>query len=157
VDFWMGTLSKSLASNGGYIAGKKALIDYLKYTTPGFVYSAGITPANAAAALASLELLNQSNQSVLRLQDNANYFRQLALKHKLNIGPSADTPIVPIILGDSEKTIRTADQLFRAGINVHPMFYPSVPQGEARMRFFISSEHTRDDMTYTLNTLASVL
>ena len=157
VDFWMGTLSKSLASNGGYIAGKQALIDYLKYTTPGFVYSAGITPANAAAALASLELLDQSNQSVLRLQENANYFRKQALGHKLDIGPSADTPIVPVIIGDSEKTIQVADQLFRAGINVHPMFYPSVPQGEARLRFFISSEHTREDMTYTLDTLASAL
>lgn len=157
VDFWMGTLSKALASNGGYIAGKKALIDYLKYTTPGFVYSAGITPANAAAALASLDLLNQNNERVLRLQTNANYFRQLALRHKLDIGPSADTPIVPVILGDSEKTIRTADNLFRAGINVHPMFYPSVPQGEARLRFFISSEHTREDMTYTLDTLASAI
>lgn len=157
VDFWMGTLSKALASNGGYIAGKKALIDYLKYTTPGFVYSAGITPANAAAALASLELLSRSNALVLRLQNNADYFRQLALGHKLNIGPSTDTPIVPIILGDSEKTIRIADQLFQAGINVHPMFYPSVPHGEARLRFFISSEHTREDMDYTLNTLASAL
>jgi len=157
VDFWMGTLSKALASNGGYIAGKKALIDYLKYTTPGFVYSAGITPANAAAALASLELLAQSNQPVLHLQNNADYFRQLALDHKLNIGPSLDTPIVPIILGDSEKTIRVADQLFQAGINVHPMFYPSVPQGEARLRFFISSEHQKEDMVYTLKTLASAL
>lgn len=157
VDFWMGTLSKALASNGGYIAGKKALIDYLKYTTPGFVYSAGITPANAAAALASLELLGQSNQPVLRLQNNAAYFRQLALDRKLNIGPSLDTPIVPIILGDSEKTIRVADQLFKAGINVHPMFYPSVPQGEARLRFFISSEHRKEDMVYTLDTLASAL
>ena len=157
VDFWMGTLSKALASNGGYIAGKQALIDYLKYTTPGFVYSAGITPANAAAALASLELLDQSNQSVLRLQENANYFRKQALGQKLDIGPSADTPIVPVIIGDSEKTIQVADQLFRAGINVHPMFYPSVPQGEARLRFFISSEHTREDMTYTLDTLASAL
>lgn len=157
VDFWMGTLSKALASNGGYIAGKQVLIDYLKYTTPGFVYSAGITPANAAAALASLELLGRSNESVLRLQDNADYFRQAALNHRLNIGPSTDTPIVPVILGDSEKTIRVADQLFRAGINVHPMFYPSVPQGEARLRFFISSEHTREDMDYTLDTLASSL
>ncbi|HSX85599.1 MAG TPA: aminotransferase class I/II-fold pyridoxal phosphate-dependent enzyme [Cellvibrio sp.] len=157
VDFWMGTLSKALASNGGYIAGKQALIDYLKYTTPGFVYSAGITPANAAAALGSLELLSQSNQSVLRLQANADLFRQLALGHKLDIGSSADTPIVPVILGDSEKTIRVADQLFRAGVNVHPMFYPSVPQGEARLRFFISSEHTREDMIYTLSTLASAI
>lgn len=157
VDFWMGTLSKALASNGGYIAGKKALIDYLKYTTPGFVYSAGITPANAAAALASLDLLNQSNQRVLRLQNNADDFRQLALDRKLNIGPSVDTPIVPVILGDSEKTIRVADRLFHAGINVHPMFYPSVPQGEARLRFFISSEHAREDMVYTLDTLASAL
>jgi 7-keto-8-aminopelargonate synthetase-like enzyme len=107
--------------------------------------------------VASLELLVQSNQPVLRLQNNADYFRQLALDRKLNIGPSLDTPIVPIILGDSEKTIRVADQLFRAGINVHPMFYPSVPQGEARLRFFISSEHRKEDMVYTLDTLASAL
>lgn len=157
VDFWMGTLSKSLASNGGYIAGKKTLIDYLKYTTPGFVYAAGITPANAAAALASLELLQASNQPVRQLQENADFFRAFAKSHNMNIGPSKATPIVPVIIGDSEHTIKIADQLFKEGINVHPMFYPAVPMGEARLRFFISSEHTREDMIYTLNTLARSL
>lgn len=154
VDFWMGTLSKSLASNGGYIAGKQSLIDYLKYTTPGFVYAAGITPPNAAAALASLELLQASNQRVLQLQENSNFFRIFAQSHNINIGPSRDTPIVPVIIGDSEHAIRIADQLFQEGINVHPMFYPAVPMGEARLRFFICSEHTREDIIYTLNTLA---
>jgi 8-amino-7-oxononanoate synthase len=149
VDFWMGTLSKSLASNGGYIAGKRELIDYLKYTTPGFVYAAGITPANAAAALASLTLLEASNERVTRLKNNADYFRALLSEQGFNIGPSKDTPIVPLIVGEAKRAIKLADQLFKVGINVHPMFYPSVPQGEARLRFFITSQHSRKELEYT--------
>jgi 8-amino-7-oxononanoate synthase len=157
VDFWMGTLSKSLASNGGYIAGKHRLIDYLKYTTPGFVYSAGITPANAAASLASLELLQASSERVKKLQSNAHYFRYLARSQDLNIGSSKDTPIVPIIVGDSHRAITLADTLFKHGISVHPMFHPAVPMGEARLRFFITSEHTQEDIAYTVKTLAMCL
>jgi len=149
VDFWMGTLSKSLASNGGYIAGKQSLIDYLKYTTPGFVYAAGITPANAAAALASLTLLEASNDRVIKLKDNADYFRVLLREQGFDIGPSENTPIVPLIVGETKKAIKLADQLFKVGINVHPMFYPSVPQGEARLRFFITSAHSREELEYT--------
>lgn len=154
VDFWMGTLSKSLASNGGYIAGKRCLIDYLKYTTPGFVYSAGITPGNAAASLASLELLQASSERVTKLQGNAEWFRYLSRAQGLNIGSSKDTPIVPIIVGDSHRAVTLADTLFKKGISVHPMFHPAVPMGQARLRFFITSEHTQEDIAYTVHTLA---
>ncbi|WP_084645868.1 aminotransferase class I/II-fold pyridoxal phosphate-dependent enzyme [Marinimicrobium agarilyticum] len=150
VDFWMGTLSKSLASNGGYIAGKRELIDYLKYTTPGFVYSAGITPANAAAALESLRLLESSSERVARLNANADYFREKALQAGLDIGPSRDTPIVPVIIGDSKGAIKLSDALYKAGVNVHPMFHPVVPPEQARLRFFLSSEHTREEIDYTI-------
>ncbi|GLX77743.1 hypothetical protein tinsulaeT_10830 [Thalassotalea insulae] len=154
VDFWMGTLSKALASNGGYIAGRKSLINYLKYTTPGFVYAAGITPANAAAAVASLDVIERSNERVQRLQKNTQLFIQKAKQSGFNTGPSCDTPIVPIIVGDSEKAIILADKLFKKGVSVHPMFYPSVPLGEARLRFFISSEHTVEDLDTTIRVLS---
>ena len=74
VDLWMGTLSKSFGSCGGYIAGSKALVEYLKYTAPGFVYSVGISPPNAAAALASLRLLEEEPERVAKLADNSRLF-----------------------------------------------------------------------------------
>lgn len=150
VDFWMGTLSKSLASNGGYIAGRSELIEYLKYTTPGFVYTAGLSPPNTAAALASLELLELEPKRVERLQKNSDLFRSLALKAGLNIGLSHGTPIIPIIVGSTEAAILMADSMFKRGICVHPIFYPTVPLGEARLRFFVSSLHTEEDITLTV-------
>src|SRR5437867_836061 len=98
VDLWMGTLSKSFGSCGGYIAGCKALVEYLKYTAPGFVYSVGISPPNAAAALASIKLLEREPARVARLQQRARLFLSLAKQQGLNTGMSKDTPVVPIIL-----------------------------------------------------------
>jgi 8-amino-7-oxononanoate synthase len=84
-------------------------------------------------------------------------FRIFAQSHGMNIGPSKETPIIPVIVGDSELAIRVTDLLFQERISVHPMFYPAVPMAEARLRFFISSEHTREDMIYALNTLSLTL
>lgn len=153
VDFLMGTLSKACASNGGYIAGKSILIDYLKYTTPGFVYSAGMSPANAAAALAALEVMEEDVSRVVRLQTNARYFRSKAKACGLDTGLSHDTPIVPIIIGDTLQTIKLADRLFKSGVCVHPIFHPIVPEGEARLRFFITSEHSEEQMNFTINNI----
>ena len=86
VDLWMGTLSKSFGSCGGYIAGSKALVEYLKYTAPGFVYSVGISPPNAAAALASLRLLEEEPERVAQLADNSRLFLSLAKQRGLNTG-----------------------------------------------------------------------
>jgi len=157
VDLWMGTFSKSFASCGGYIAGKKALTDYLKYTTPGFLYSVGITPANAAAALASIELMQADASRVARLQDNAAYFLQLAQAAGLNTGASQDTPVIPIIIGSSKKSLLLAHKLFAKGVNVQPILYPAVSEDESRLRFFITSEHSREEITTTVRLISELL
>ncbi|BBM86385.1 type I polyketide synthase [Candidatus Uabimicrobium amorphum] len=150
VDIWMGTLSKSFASCGGYIAGSHRLIEYLKYTTPGFLYSVGITPANAAAAYAAIAAMLMEPQRIEKLHRNSQRFLEKARSSGLNTGVSKDTPIVPIIVGDSQKTLMLANQLFLAGINVHPILAPAVPEDEARLRFFITSEHTPQQLDYTV-------
>jgi 8-amino-7-oxononanoate synthase len=154
VDLWMGTLSKSFASCGGYIAGCKALVEYLKYTAPGFVFSVGISPPNAAAALAALQLLQAEPDRVSRLHDRAQLFLSLAQQRGLNTGASHNSPIIPVIVGESDQAIQLSQQLFRRGINVQPMIYPSVPHNAARLRFFVSSMHTEAQIRSTVEILA---
>jgi 8-amino-7-oxononanoate synthase len=155
VDIWMGTLSKSLASAGGYIAGSHALIEYLRYTVPGFVYSAGITPPNTAAALAALRQLAKEPERVAALQANAKRFLELAREHGLNTGLSQVTQVVPIIVGDSGQAVQLSHLLFQQGINVLPMVFPAVEESAARLRFFITSTHTEEQLRYTIDTVAS--
>ena len=157
VDIWMGTLSKSFASCGGYIAGSKALIEYLKYTAPGFVYSVGISPPNAAAALAAIRLLKAQSERVTKLEENAKLFVSLAQKRGLNTGISQDSPVIPLIIGNSLHSVQLSHNLFRHGINVPFMIYPSVPKDAARLRFFITCKHTKEQIIYTIKTLAEEL
>ncbi|MGA1863713.1 MAG: aminotransferase class I/II-fold pyridoxal phosphate-dependent enzyme [bacterium] len=158
VDIWMGTLSKSFASCGGYIAGKKALIENLKYNAPGCImYSAGITPTNAAAALASVRKLKREPEHVERLRSNFEYFLYIAQQHNLDTGLSKDSPIIPIIIRNSISSLRIANRLFENGINVHPILYPAVPEDEARLRFFITAKHTKEQIKYTIETISNEL
>ncbi|WP_372365140.1 aminotransferase class I/II-fold pyridoxal phosphate-dependent enzyme [Candidatus Uabimicrobium sp. HlEnr_7] len=156
VDIWMGTLSKSFASCGGYIAGSHRLIEYLKYTTPGFLYSVGITPANAAAAHAAIKVMLEEPQRIEKLQRNAQRFLEKAKTNGLNTGDSKNTPIIPVIVGDSQKTLILANQLFLAGINVHPILAPAVAEDEARLRFFITSEHSQEQLDYTIEKIVEL-
>jgi len=154
VTVWMGTLSKALASCGGYIAGSHELIHLLRYTNGGFMFSAGMPPANAGAALAALHVLEQEPQRVQAVQRNANLFRLLARKAGLSIGSSvAPSPVVPIMVGDDEATIQLCNDLYMAGINVGPMLSPAVPHGKSRLRFFLTSDHTEEQIH---NTVAAV-
>ena len=157
VDLWMGTLSKSLASCGGYIAGSVELIEYLKYTAPGFVYSVGISPPNAAAALASLTILRRQPQRVERLRELAALFLKLAKEAGLDTGLSSGTPVIPIIVGSSIKSLRLSNALFRRGMNVQPIVYPVVPEPLARLRFFITTNHTPAQIHAAVNAVADEL
>ena len=154
IDLWMGTLSKSFASCGGYIAGSHALVEYLKYTAPGFVFSVGMSPPNTAAALASVRVLKAEPERASRLQTKAKLFLKLAQQQGLNTGMSQDSPVIPIIIGDSLKSIKLSQNLFKRGINVPFMIYPSVPQNGARLRFFITCNHTEEQIRSTINILA---
>ncbi|MFQ3617772.1 MAG: aminotransferase class I/II-fold pyridoxal phosphate-dependent enzyme [Cyanobacteriota bacterium] len=154
VDLWMGTLSKSFASCGGYIAGSKALVEYLKYTAPGFVYSVGMTPANTAAALAALRLLQRQPERVQRLRARSQLFLNLTQDHALDTGSSQGTPIIPIIVGEPQRAIQLCHRLMQHGIHVQPMVYPSVPYDRARLRFFLSCLHTEEQIHLTVLAIA---
>jgi 8-amino-7-oxononanoate synthase len=142
VELWMGTLSKSLASCGGYIAGSAALVEYLKYTAPGFVYSVGISPPNAAAALAALTLLRREPGRVTRLHELSSLFLALARERGLDTGIAGGTPVIPVIIGSTVKCLLLARALFNRGIVVQPIIHPAVPERAARLRLFITTNHT---------------
>ena len=154
VDLWMGTLSKAFASCGGYIAGSSELITYLKYTTPGFVYSVGMTPPNAAAALAAIRLLRKEPERVKQLKSRAGLFLELARSHGLNTGTSADSAVIPVILGQSLPCMRLYRELYDNGIYVLPIMYPTVPENASRLRFFITCSHTEEQIRTTVDTIA---
>jgi len=150
VDIWMGTLSKSLVSCGGYIAGSKELVDYLKLMAPGFVFSVGMAPTAAAAALAALELLENEPERVHRLNDRAALFLKLAREGGLDVGGSIGASIVPIVTGSSIRAGRLAQALFERGINVQPILYPAVPERAARLRFFVTASHGEEQIRETV-------
>lgn len=154
VDIWMGTLSKSFGTCGGYIAGCNELIEYLKYTAPGFVYSVGLSPPNCAAALASLRVLQSEPQRVAKVQANSRLFLKLAKAQGLNTGFSNNTPVVPVIIGNSLNALRLSRALFEDGINVQPILYPAVEEKAARLRFFITSMHTDEQIQRTVDAVA---
>ncbi|MFF9049981.1 aminotransferase class I/II-fold pyridoxal phosphate-dependent enzyme [Streptomyces erythrochromogenes] len=154
VDLWMGTLSKSFASCGGYLGGSARMVRWLRHTLPGFVYSVGLTPANAAAALAATELITAEPHRVRALRRNAGLFLRLAAAAGLPTGSSADTPIVPVVLGDSARTLHVADRLFARGVVADPIFHPAVDEGLSRLRFFVTSEHREEDIRRAVAVLA---
>jgi 7-keto-8-aminopelargonate synthetase-like enzyme len=157
VDLWMGTLSKAFGSCGGYISGGKEVVQYLKYTAPGFVYSVGISPSNAAAALASIRLLEEEPERVAALNENAALFLRLAKEKGINTGLSHDTPVIPVIIGSSRQSLLLSRRLFERGINVQPILYPAVEESAARLRFFITSTHSEPQIRLTVNTVAEEL
>jgi 8-amino-7-oxononanoate synthase len=155
VDIWMGTLSKTLSACGGYIAGRARLVDWLRHTAPGFVYSVGLAPPLAASALESLRLLAAEPWRVARLQANAGLFLRLARQAGFDTGGSAGLGIVPVILGSSLQAARLAAAAFEGGVNVQPILFPVVPEGAARLRFFLSAEHTAEDIERSIAMLAA--
>lgn len=157
VDIWMGTLSKTLSGCGGYIAGEKALVHHLRISAPGFLYSVGMSPPLAAASAASLQVMLAEPERVHSLQANGRLFLELCKKHQIDTGYSAGLAVVPAILGSSARAGLVANRMFDRGINVQPIFYPAVEEGMARLRFFISTSHTPEQIQYTVETLAEVM
>lgn len=157
VDIWMGTLSKTLASTGGYIAGSRALIDILKGYASGYVFSVALAPALAASALRALELLQAEPERVARLQANAALFLSLAAEAGLETGAAGPFGIVPVMVGDSLLAAKMSDRLLERGINVMPVMFPAVPMRGARLRFFLSALHDADQIRKTVSVVAAEL
>jgi 7-keto-8-aminopelargonate synthetase-like enzyme len=150
----MGTLSKSFASCGGYVAGKKQLVQFLKYSAGGFVYSVGMSPANAAAALEAIRQLEAHPEKVARLRERAALFVRLAREKGIDTGLSSGSAVVPAILGNSLHALQVSDALKQRGINVQPILYPAVEETAARLRFFCTATHTEQQIRETVEVLA---
>ncbi len=153
IDIWMGTLSKSLAGCGGFIAGETALIEHLKFLAPGFLYSVGMSPPVAAASLAALRLMEKEPERVTRLHDRGRLFLEQARTGGINTGTSCGLSVIPAIIGSSVRAARLSACLFERGINVQPILYPAVPEKSARLRFFISCEHSEEQIFQTVQAL----
>lgn len=157
VDIWMGTLSKTLASTGGYIAGSRALIEVLKANASGFVYSVALAPALAASALKALQLLHEEPWRTARLQENCRLFLDEARAVGLDTGTAQPYAIVPVLVGDSLVAAKLSQRLLERGVNALPVMFPAVPMQSARLRFFISSLHDEEQIRLAVRVLAEEL
>jgi 7-keto-8-aminopelargonate synthetase-like enzyme len=157
VDIWMGTLSKTLAGCGGYVAGCHELVEYLRLTVGAFVYSVGMPPVIAASALKALEILHREPERVRNLQRNGALFHSLALQQGLDTGNGAGTAICPIIVADSLPAVMLSQRLLQRGINVQPVMHPAVPAKASRLRFFLTAKHTDAEIAAVVRATAAEL
>ncbi len=157
VDMWMSTLSKSLCGCGGFIAGNKELIEYLKYGSSGFVFSVGMSPVLAAACQKALEIMLREPERVHKLQAISQYFLEYAQKLGLDTGVAQGYANVPIIVGGSLTAGILANNIFNRGVYAMPITFPAVKEGTARLRFFLSAAHSEEDVRTALDITAEEL
>ena len=155
VDLIMSTFSKSFASLGGFIAGDENSIHYIKHFARALIFSASIPPANAAAALAALHVMRDEPQHARRVIEVADRMRKGFTELGFNIGNSI-TPVVPIIIGDDERTFMTWKLLFENGVFVNPVISPAVSPGRQLLRTSYMATHTNDQMDHVLEVFAKV-
>lgn len=157
VDIWMGTLSKSLVAAGGYIAGSRTLVELLKFTSPSFVYSAGMPPPVAAAATAAIEIMQREPWRLHKLRQNGSHFAISAKARGLDIGLSMGASIIPIIVGSSPHAVILSQRLLERGYNIVPAIFPGVAENQARLRFFMTSRHSIEQIEGAIEATATEL
>jgi glycine C-acetyltransferase len=160
VDIQVGTLSKAIGALGGYVCGSRDLIDYLYHRARPFLFSTSHPPSVAATCIAAFDLLENEPERIERLWSNTRYFKAELGRIGFNIGgvttPASETPITPIIIGDGKKTMDFSKALFDAGLMATGIAFPTVPEGKARIRTIMTSEHTKDQLDQALDTLEKV-
>ena len=155
IDIQLGTLSKALASEGGFVAGKKILIEYLINKARSYIFSTALTPADIASSLAALSLITNDNSLVDKLYDNISYVQDLLQQNNINM--KLMTPIVPIIVHSNEKALQIAKKLYEKHIILSAIRPPTVPQNQSRLRLTISASHTKNDLKFVITELAKLL
>ena len=155
VDIEVGTLSKAFGVVGGYVAGKRELIEYLKQRSRPFLFSTPLSPADAAASLEAVRILMESGERVERLWENARYFKEKMNELGFDTGKS-ETPITPVMLYDAKLATQFSRELFEEGIFAQAIGYPTVPKGKARIRVMISAVHTKEDLDFAIEKFAKV-
>ncbi|NBA18818.1 glycine C-acetyltransferase [Enterococcus hirae] len=149
IDMQMGTLSKAIGVVGGYVAGSKSLIDWLKSRGRPFLFSTSLTPGAAGAALASIQLMQDHPELVEKVWENAIYFKEELKKIGYDIGVS-ETPITPVILGDESLTQQFSKKLIENELYVKPIVYPTVPLGTGRVRNMPTAAHTKEMLDHAV-------
>ena len=157
VDMWMSTLSKSMCGCGGFIAGRADLVRFLKYGSPGFVFSVGMPPVIATACHKALEIMLREPERVHRLQNISQYFLHYAQGKGLDTGAAQGYAVLPVIVGDSLVSGFLSQALFKRGIYVMPISFPAVKEGTARLRFFISASHTEEHVRTAVDAVVEEL
>ncbi|MEG6574351.1 MAG: glycine C-acetyltransferase [Caldibacillus debilis] len=155
VDFQIGTLSKAIGVVGGYVAGKKNLIDWLKVRSRPFLFSTAVTPADAAAAAKAIEILMESTELNDRLWENGRYLKQGLKDLGFDIGHS-ETPITPCIIGDEKLTQLFSKRLYEEGVYAKAIVYPTVPRGTGRVRNMPTAAHTKEMLDQALSVYEKV-
>jgi glycine C-acetyltransferase len=160
VDVQVGTLSKAIGALGGYVCGSRDLIDYLYHRARPFLFSTSHPPSVAATCIAAFDLLESEPERIERLWSNTRYFKEQLNSAGFDIGgrttPASETPITPIIVGDGRKTMEFSRALFDAGLMATGIAFPTVPEGKARIRTIMTSEHSREQIDRALEILVSV-
>jgi len=155
VDVEVGTLSKAFGVVGGFVAGKKIIIDHLRQKGRPFLFSSALTPADVAACSAAVDILESSDALVQRLWSNTDYFKKKMRKAGFDTG-SSQTPITPVLLGDVKVAQEFSRLLFREGVFAMAIGYPTVPMGKARIRAMISATHSESDLDFGIEKFVSV-
>jgi len=145
VDVEIGKLSKAFGVVGGYVAGKKTIIDWLRQRGRPFLFSSAVTPADVAACIAAVDVLEESTELVDRLWANGNYFKQGMQATGFDIGHS-ETPITPVMLGEATLAQAFSKRLYEEGVFGTAIAFPTVPQGMARIRVMLSAAHSQEDL-----------
>lgn len=160
VDIQVGTLSKAIGALGGYVCGSRDLIDYLYHRARPFLFSTSHPPSVAATCIAAFDLLEQEPERIARLWENTRYFKEQLGHAGFNIGgvdtPASETPITPIIIGDGRTTMDFSRALFDAGVMATGIAFPTVPEGKARIRTIMTSEHTRPQLDQALEVFTRI-
>jgi glycine C-acetyltransferase len=155
VDVEIGTLSKAFGVVGGYVAGKRVIVDWLHQRGRPFLFSSAVTPPDVAACIAAVDILEESTGLVDRLWKNGDAFKGGMTSLGFDIGLS-QTPITPVMLGEAPLAQQFSRELFEAGVFAMAIGFPTVPQGKARIRVMISAAHQREDLAQGLQAFATV-
>jgi len=160
VDVQVGTLSKAIGALGGYVCGSRDLIDYLYHRARPFLFSTSHPPAVAATCIAAFDILEQEPERIERLWNNTRYLQDELRRAGFNIGgintPATETPITPVIVGDGRAAMEYSRALFDEGVMGTGIAFPTVPEGKARIRLIVTSEHTKAQLDRALETLERV-
>jgi glycine C-acetyltransferase len=156
IDIITGTLGKALGGgSGGYITGRKAIVDLLRQRSRPYLFSNSLTPCTVAASIQAIKIASRSTELRDRLEENARFFRAGLTENGLAIRPGTH-PIVPVMIGDAALSQKIADRLLTLGVYVIGFFYPVVPQGTARIRAQVSAVHSTEDLQFAIRKFAQV-